>query len=124
MQVVGGAPADGEGDNLRNIVTVETFDFSFEGGKLFFDGFDEEQLLARGLDFSLPAVDRLNRAKDDRDTGGEMLVYDFAGDAARFDEIAAGDQNDARAFGASHKLLRGLVRLGKRFGKRLSLRRA
>jgi len=85
---------------------VETFDFGFEGGKLFFDRFDEEQLFATGLDFALPAIDRLNRSKNNRGAGGEAFTDYFASDVTGFAEVSACDQHDPSGFRTRHGFLR------------------
>jgi len=84
---------------------VETFDFGFQRRKLFFDGLDEKQLFAGVFDFSLPAVNGLHRPQNYRGAGGKALANDFAGDAASFDEVSAGDEHNASCFGRGHFLL-------------------
>lgn len=127
IEVVGGAPFNRHGDDFGNVVAVEAFDFSFEGRKLFFHGFDEEQLLTGGLDLPFPSVNGLNGAKNDGYAGREMFANHFAGDAAGFDKVSACDQNDASGFCTSHELLRKLKAGYKtsktQISKGLSLRR-
>lgn len=108
-EVVGGAPDGGQGNNFGNVVAVETLDFGLEGGKLFFDGFDDQQLFAGCMNLSLPAIDGLHGTENDGHAGGQMLANHFAGNAASFDEIAASDQNEASRFRTSHRLLRELT---------------
>lgn len=84
---------------------MKAFDFGFEGRKLLFDCFDKDELFACGLDFALPAVDGLNRAQNDGGASGEAFADYFAGDAAGFDEVPAGDQHDAGGLRSRHDFL-------------------
>jgi len=84
---------------------VETLDFGFQRRKLFFDGFDEQQLFARVLDFSLPTINGLHRPQNYRGAGGEALADDLRGDATSFNEIPAGNEHNSSCFRRGHFLL-------------------
>src|SRR5215467_2713792 len=105
VQVVGRAVSGWNSDEFGYVVTVHALDFRFESWKPFFDGFDQYELFARGLNFFLPAINGLHRAKNDGGASGQAFADNFAGDATSFHEIAASHQHDASGIRARHGFL-------------------
>jgi hypothetical protein len=105
IEVVGGAVNGGQYEKFGDFIAVKAFDFGFQGGKLLFDGFDQEKLFAGRFDLPFPTINGLNGAEDNRGAGREALADDSVRDVASFDKIRARNQRDANRLSRRHDVL-------------------